>query len=182
MKTNEFIQRINNQTRPVILDIWAPWCGSYRKMEPTLKRLTKEYEGSVSVWKIDADTEPAMMKSLAVIGIPTLIGYANGKRVFRKTGCQSGNILCGLFEAVLGHRPVPQGIHPLDRLLRLGNGIAFGVVGWMNGPNTFLLGIALLLAISAVYDQCALCQAIAARLMKGMQDILFGKESDPTIS
>ncbi len=175
MKTNEFVQHINNQALPVILDIGAPWCGQYRKMESYLKRLIKEYEGRVSVLQINADVEPGLMKALAVIGIPTLVGYAHGKRIFRKTGCQSKKTLGELFEAVLGNRPVPKGIHPLDRILRLGNGIFVGVVGWINGPNYVLLGIALLLAFSAVYDQCALCQAIAARLMNGMRFMLSGK-------
>jgi thioredoxin len=175
MKTDEFVQRLDSQTLPVILDIWAPWCGPCRQMEPHLKRLSKEYEGRVHVWKINADAEPELMQTLAVIGIPTLIGYADGKRVFRKTGSQSGKALQGLFEAVLGNQPVPSGIRPFDRLLRLGSGIAVGVLGWVNGPNYLLLGIALLLAFSAIYDRCPLYQAIAPRVIKGLQTLLSGK-------
>lgn len=180
METTKFVQRLNQQTLPVILDIWAPWCGPYRRMEPTLNRISKEYMGRVDVWKVNADAEPSITKTLRVIGIPTLIGYTGGKRVFHKIGCQSGNTLRELFEAMCGNRPVPKGIHPFDRLLRLGNGLFVGLVGWINGPNYILLGIALLLAISAVYDHCALCQAVAARLMRGMQSIMFGTKRNPT--
>jgi thioredoxin len=181
MNTDEFVERLNGYDQPVIIDIWAPWCGPCRQMDPAFKRLSKEYEGRVVVWKINADSEPELMKTLAVMGIPTIIGYANGKRVFRKTGAQGEKGLRGLFEAVLGNQPVPSGIRLFDRLLRLGSSIAVGVLGWLNGPNYLLLGIALILAFSAVYDRCPIYQAIAPRLLKGLQSILFGKNDTSTI-
>ncbi len=180
MNTDEFVKRLNDYSLPVIIDISAPWCGPCRQMEPLFKRLSKEYEGRVAVWKINADNEPELMKTLAVMGIPTLIGYANGKRVFRKTGAQGEKSLRGLFEAALGNQAVPSGLRPLDRLLRLGSGIAVGVYGWLNGPNVLFLGIALLLAFSAIYDRCPLYQAVAPRFLKWLQSVLSGKQSDPT--
>lgn len=180
MDTDTFVKRLNDYHLPVIIDISAPWCGPCRQMEPLFKRLSKEYEGRVAVWKINADTEPELMKTLAVMGIPTLIGYAQGKRIFRKTGGQGEKSLRGLFEAVLGNQTVPSGLRPLDRLLRLGSGIAVGLYGWLNGPNYLLLGIAFILAFSAIYDRCPLYRAVAPRLLKGLQSILFGKQSNPT--
>lgn len=180
MNTDEFVKRLNSYNQPVIIDIWAPWCGPCRQMDAAFKRLGKEYEGHVAVWKINSDSEPELMKTLAVMGIPTIIGYANGKRVFRKTGAQSEKNLRGFFEAVLGNQPVPSGLRLFDRLLRLGSGVAVGVLGWLNGPNYLLLGIALILAFSAFYDRCPLYQAIAPRLLKGLQSIFFGKSNNPT--
>lgn len=175
MNTDEFVSRLQAQTLPVIIDIWAPWCGPCRMMEADFKRLSKEYEGRVYVWKINADTEADLMQTLVVRAVPTIIGYAQGKRVFRKTGAQSAKALRGLFEAVLGNQSVPSGLRMQDRLLRLGSGIAVGVLGWVNDYNILLLVIAFVLAFSAVYDRCPVYQAIAPRLFKGLQSLFSRK-------
>jgi thioredoxin len=161
MNQNEFRNRLNENPRPVIVDLWAAWCVPCRRMEPAFKQVSQKYAGQVDVWKINADESPEILKALGVMGIPTVVGFAHGKEILRRTGIQSAEALGIIFEAALHERkPAIIPPAPIDRLLRSGAGLAFLALGWFFGQSIILMVIGGALIFSAVYDRCPIYRAI----------------------
>jgi thioredoxin 1 len=75
MDQSEFTTKQKTHPRPVIIDLWAPWCGPCRAMEPVLKKMAEKYQNRVDVWKINADEAPEIAKALKGMGIPKMIGF-----------------------------------------------------------------------------------------------------------
>jgi thioredoxin len=91
----------------VVVDFWAPWRGPCRTIQPAIEKLSQEFSGQVDVWKVNADEEPELLRSLRIYGVPTLIAFHAGQEIGRRTGVASAEELHSLFEAALsGNRPV----------------------------------------------------------------------------
>ncbi|HNB54097.1 MAG TPA: thioredoxin family protein, partial [Anaerolineales bacterium] len=75
MQPNEFFDKLKTNPRPVVVDLWAPWCMPCRAMAPLVKKMEKQYDGQVDVWKINADDSQDLLRALRVFGIPTMILY-----------------------------------------------------------------------------------------------------------
>src|SRR5512139_2039650 len=101
MNENDFFARVKQNPRPVVVDFWAPWCGPCRAIEPVVKKLGADYAGRVDVWKVNADEQPDVLRSLRIFGIPTLVAFNQGQEVARRTGVASPGTLSTLFEAAL---------------------------------------------------------------------------------
>jgi thioredoxin len=165
MKKAEFFSRLKRNPHPVVVDLWAPWCGPCRAMEPAFKEISKKYDGKVDVWKINADDSQDVLKALGVRAIPTVIGFAKEKEILRRTGMQSSKALDTLFEAALNERkPAVMPLAPLDRILRVGAGLALATLGWYYGNSWILYAIGAVLLFSAVYDRCPIYKMIAPRV------------------
>ena len=165
MNKNEFFSRINKSSRPVIVDLWAPWCGPCRAMQPAFKQISQKYADVVHIFKINADESPDVLKALGVRGIPTVIGFSHGKEILRRTGMQSAQALDVLFESTLNERkPAVMPLAPMDRILRVVGGLALLVIGWLMGQSIILFGLGGILLFSAVYDRCPVYRAIMPRL------------------
>jgi thioredoxin 2 len=74
---------------PVLLDLWAAWCGPCRMIAPTIKILASELAGKVLVGKLDVDANPRTQARFGVQSIPTLLILRDGKEVDRIVGAQS---------------------------------------------------------------------------------------------
>jgi thioredoxin 1 len=135
-------------------------------MEPSLKQTAQKYIDQVDVLKINADESPEVLKSLGVMGIPTVLGFFNGKEVFRRAGMQSAEALDIIFDATLHQRKTV--ITPpaqIDRIIRSGSGLAIMVLGLLYGQSILLILIGGILLFSAFYDRCPIYKAIAPRLI-----------------
>ena len=73
---------------PVVVDLWAEWCGPCRMLKPVLEKLADEYQGRFLLAKVDSDQNQDIARQFAVRGIPTVIGIVNGREVARFTGAQ----------------------------------------------------------------------------------------------
>ncbi|MCL6581081.1 MAG: thioredoxin [Firmicutes bacterium] len=85
--TDETFDRdVLGSDRPVLVDFWAPWCGPCRMLAPVVEAIAEEYDGRLTVVKLNVDDNPAMARRYQVMGIPTLILFKDGQPVDRMVG------------------------------------------------------------------------------------------------
>ena len=71
---------------PVMVDFWAEWCQPCRQIAPALEELASEYEGKITVAKVNIDENPQVPTKYGVRGIPTLMIFQNGQVAATKVG------------------------------------------------------------------------------------------------
>ena len=76
---------------PVLLDVWAPWCGPCRSMAPAFARAAMLLEPGIRLLKLNADTAPDMTARLQVQGIPALLLFHRGEVLARTAGAMNAN-------------------------------------------------------------------------------------------
>ena len=178
MKTLEFQRKVKINPRPIIVDLWAPWCKPCRIMEPAFKQTSAKYKDQVDVLKINADESPDVLKTLGVMSIPTVIGFANGKEILRRSGIQSADTLDIIFDAALHQRkPVVMPPTPISRILRLLGSLALIVGGWLANRSILLIVLGAVLLFSAFYDRCPIYKAVATRVNDLFQRLKAEKQS-----
>ena len=103
MEINEgnFKQEVEEQTLPVLVDFWAPWCGPCLMMAPVLEELEKEWQGKIKVGKINVDENAGLASRYGVMSIPTLILFKNGKALKEWIGVQDKNRFKEVVEALV---------------------------------------------------------------------------------
>ena len=70
----------------MMVDFWAEWCGPCRMLAPMVDKLAEQYEGKVTVGKVNVDEEQELAIRYGVMSIPTVIFFKDGKEIDRKVG------------------------------------------------------------------------------------------------
>jgi putative thioredoxin len=86
--TEDFPTAVVQRSRevPVVVDLWAEWCGPCKVLGPVLEKLAAEANGAWELVKVDVDTNQELSDRLGVQGIPTVVAYRDGMPVSRFTG------------------------------------------------------------------------------------------------
>jgi thioredoxin len=85
---NSFAAEVEKSSAPVLLDLWADWCGPCHMLAPTIAQLSSELAGRVKVAKLNIDENPGIANRFGVRSIPTLLVLKGGKEVDRLVGVQ----------------------------------------------------------------------------------------------
>jgi len=83
---SSFDQDVLQSATPVLVDFYADWCGPCKMMAPVVDAIAVEYEGRVTVGKLDVDAAQSIAMRYGVMGIPTLGYFHEGKLVDRLVG------------------------------------------------------------------------------------------------
>ncbi len=83
---SDFEARVLGIDTPVLLDVWADWCGPCHQLAPLLDELAEEREGELRVAKLDVDSNPLVAARFQVSSIPTLLLFKNGEVTDRVIG------------------------------------------------------------------------------------------------
>jgi thioredoxin 2 len=86
---------------PVLVDLWAPWCGPCRMVSPALEQLARGMAGRLKLVKVNVDESPRLAERFSVQGIPTLLVMRGGEVVARQTGAAPEHALRGWLEQAL---------------------------------------------------------------------------------
>ena len=97
-----FAAEVERSPLPVLLDMWAPWCGPCRMIAPTIEQLASELAGRVKVAKLNTDENPMTGTRFNVRSIPTLLVLKDGKEIVRLVGALPKQEILRKLEAAIG--------------------------------------------------------------------------------
>jgi thioredoxin 1 len=85
----------------VLVDFWAEWCGPCKMFAPILDEAAREYQGRLTVAKLDIDSNPSTPGKYGIRGIPTVILYKDGQAHAQKVGAMSKSQLKAFLDSNL---------------------------------------------------------------------------------
>lgn len=83
---SDFDQMVLQSKTPVLVDFWAEWCGPCRMVAPVVEELAGEYEGKITVAKLNVDENPKIASQYGIMSIPTLLIFKDGAPVSNIVG------------------------------------------------------------------------------------------------
>jgi len=89
----DFTAVADEATMPVLVDVWAPWCGPCRMVSPALEQLATELAGKLKLVKVNADEAPVVSRRFSVRAIPTLVLMRHGQVIDKQIGAAPARVL-----------------------------------------------------------------------------------------
>lgn len=84
--TNENFESLKNGELPLVVDLWATWCGPCRMVGPIISELAQEYDGKVVIGKCDVEENDDIVAEYGVRNIPTILFFKGGELVDKFVG------------------------------------------------------------------------------------------------
>ncbi|MGN6796336.1 MAG: thioredoxin [Streptosporangiaceae bacterium] len=80
-------------SKPVLVDYWAEWCGPCRQVAPVLEEIATEYAGKIDIVKLNVDQNPEVVRTYGIMNIPTLTVFKDGQVVKEIVGAKPKSAL-----------------------------------------------------------------------------------------
>jgi len=76
-----FESEVIKSALPVLVDLWAPWCGPCRMVAPVIDKLAENYDGKFKFCRLNVDENPQTASKYGIMSIPTLMFFKGGEAV-----------------------------------------------------------------------------------------------------
>ena len=102
---HNFNEKVLQAEKPVVVDVWAKWCGPCRQQAPLFEAAAKQMGKEALFVKLDADENQSLLREYKILGIPTMLYFRYGRLVARKTGLQSEAAIVQQLQKLLAYTP-----------------------------------------------------------------------------
>src|ERR1700679_726317 len=86
LTTDNFQGAVAGSATPLLVDFWAPWCGPCKAIAPVLDELATEFDGKISIAKVNIDDNEAIAAEFGIRAIPTMLLFKGGKVIEQIVG------------------------------------------------------------------------------------------------
>lgn len=93
IKLSEFKEKVLENTKPVLVDFSAVWCGPCGMMAPVLNELSAEFQDKAHVFKIDFDEAMSLAEEYGIMSVPTMMFFKDGKEIDRIVGVTPASVI-----------------------------------------------------------------------------------------
>ena len=102
---DDFAEIAEQATVPVLVDLWATWCGPCRMVSPALEQLAREKAGQLKLVKVDVDRAPKLAQRFSIRAVPTLMVLYRGEVIARQPGAAPVNVLRSWLDDAIARLP-----------------------------------------------------------------------------
>ncbi|MFD8566743.1 thioredoxin [Streptomyces sp. NPDC059639] len=106
---DDFAEVVERATVPVVVDLWATWCGPCRMVSPALEQVARDLAGRIKLAKVDIDKNPRLSRRFDVQAVPTLLVLDKGETIARQAGAAPARALRSWVEQAMEGRHTTAG-------------------------------------------------------------------------